>query len=380
MRPAHVRLTLCCWLTALLLAGHSRPVAAGTEAAELALADRVRQEAGASLDRADSAMALARQWQAERGRARLRLEEWQEAAAVELARRRRELAAGFVSLAPLAHRDGRARLLLAGLAQSAAVAAARVDRLAAEGAALARLQRAAHAATALWTARRTAAVGRMDAAGMRWRRALRRYAASADSFSSGSKKTELGSGRLTSVDRVTLALGSMPAWAPPMRAAADHKHAIRVDMQLDRRLLRVVSSPPMVRSTVRRQDAVAALTRPVLPIAGTLLSDGSAGIAIVSGVDQVVSSPVTGRVMFAEPFRGLGPLLIIDRGGGYHVVLFGLTRLDVHRGASLVAGQSVGEIVAPEDGPARLHFELRYRGLPIDPAPWLAAYQDKVRS
>ena len=140
-------------------------------------------------------------------RARLRLEERQEAAAVELARRRRELAAGFVSLAPLAHREGRARLLLAGLAQSAAVAAARVDRLAAEGAALARLQRAAHAATALWTARRTAAVGRMGAAGMRWRRALRRYAASADSFSSGSKKIELGSGRLTSVDRVTLALG-----------------------------------------------------------------------------------------------------------------------------------------------------------------------------
>ena len=84
---------------------------------------------------------------------------------MELARRRRELAAGFVSLAPLAHRDGRARLLLAGLAQSAAVAAARVDRLAAEDAALARLQRAAHAATAMWTARRTAAVGRMGAAG-----------------------------------------------------------------------------------------------------------------------------------------------------------------------------------------------------------------------
>jgi septal ring factor EnvC (AmiA/AmiB activator) len=118
----------------------------------------------------------------------------------------------------------------------------------------------------------------------------------------------------------------------------------------------------------------------LLPIFGRLEAENPRVMAIATRVDQVVSAPVSGRVVFAQPFRGLGSLLIIDRGGGYHAVMAGMTRLDVQRGASLVAGQAVGVVVAGEDEPARLRFELRYRGLPIDPAPWLAAFQDKVRS
>ena len=58
----------------------------------------------------------------------------------------------------------------------------------------------------------------------------------------------------------------------------------------------------------------------------------------------------------------------------------GLSQLDVREGASVVAGQAVGEIVAQGDEPARLRLELRYRGVPLDPAPRLAAREDKVRS
>ena len=165
-----------------------------------------------------------------------------------------------------------------------------------------------------------------------------------------------------------------------MSASRDHKLAIPVDERLDPRLLRAVAATPAALPSKRRLGLPALPPETVLPVAGTLLDDGPAGLVIVTTVDQVVSTPVSGRIMFADAFGGLGPLLIIDRGQGYHVVLSGLTRLDVRRGASVVAGQSVGEIVAREDGPARLQFELRYRGLPIDPAPWLAAYQDKVRS
>jgi septal ring factor EnvC (AmiA/AmiB activator) len=125
---------------------------------------------------------------------------------------------------------------------------------------------------------------------------------------------------------------------------------------------------------------------PLAPIAGTLLPGvqlpgGPAdGLTIVSGIGRTVSAPVAGRVAFAAPFRGFGLLLIIDDGRGYHVVLSGITQLDVRQGASVVAGQATGEIAALGDAPARLYVELRYRGLPVDPAPWLAAHQDKVRS
>jgi murein hydrolase activator len=88
-----------------------------------------------------------------------------------------------------------------------------------------------------------------------------------------------------------------------------------------------------------------------------------------------VISPCGGRVVFAESFRSYGLLLIIDCGGGYHVVLSGFDRLDVKLGQSLVAGEPVGVMPTWEPGseahrPA-LYVELRRDGTPVNPAPWL---------
>ena len=68
-------------------------------------------------------------------------------------------------------------------------------------------------------------------------------------------------------------------------------------------------------------------------------------------------------------------LLIVDCGGGYHVVLSGFDRLDVKLGQSLVAGEPVGVMPTWEPGseahrPA-LYVELRRDGTPVNPAPWL---------
>lgn len=371
-------------LATLLLAGGwvLAPVAAIAEVRsdDLALAELARQVAGASVDRAARMQPVAEETRADRARARLRLEERYEAATRDLALRRRELAAGFVALGSLAHRDGRTRLLLAGLAQSARSASAMVNRLAMERAGLARELRAATAVKAIWVARHTAAMQARAAAGERWHRALRAYAATAAELRPSLRPCE-GSRlrRVVALNPVTLALAVSIAggW---LERRLDHKRAIPVDEHLDRRLLRVAPALMTARRRARTMDEGAALIEPVLPIAGRLLPNPSGALTVATTVDQLVSSPVSGLVVFAEPFRGLGPLLIIDQGAGYHVVLIGLTRLDVRRGASVVAGQSVGEIVAREDSPVRLQFELRYRGLPIDPAPWLAAYQDKVRS
>jgi septal ring factor EnvC (AmiA/AmiB activator) len=88
-----------------------------------------------------------------------------------------------------------------------------------------------------------------------------------------------------------------------------------------------------------------------------------------------VISPCGGRVVFAESFRSYGLLLIIDCGGGYHVVLAGFQRLDVKLGQSLLAGEPVGVMPSWEPGataqrPA-LYVELRHDGTPVNPAPWL---------
>jgi septal ring factor EnvC (AmiA/AmiB activator) len=88
-----------------------------------------------------------------------------------------------------------------------------------------------------------------------------------------------------------------------------------------------------------------------------------------------VISPCGGRVVFADNFRSYGLLLIIDCGGGYHVVLAGFQRLDVKLGQSLLVGEPVGvmpdwQAGATTQRPA-LYVELRRDGTPINPAPWL---------
>jgi murein hydrolase activator len=88
-----------------------------------------------------------------------------------------------------------------------------------------------------------------------------------------------------------------------------------------------------------------------------------------------VISPCGGRVVFAEKFRSYGLLLIVDCGGGYHVVLAGFQRLDVKLGQSLLAGEPVGVMPSWEAGTATprpaLYVELRHDGTPVNPAPWL---------
>ncbi len=88
-----------------------------------------------------------------------------------------------------------------------------------------------------------------------------------------------------------------------------------------------------------------------------------------------VSSPCGGRVVFAGPFRSFGQLMIIDCGGGYHIVLAGLDRLDVPVGRPVQPGEPLGVMPAwdprvPGSRPL-LYVELRQNGQPVNPAPFL---------
>lgn len=115
----------------------------------------------------------------------------------------------------------------------------------------------------------------------------------------------------------------------------------------------------------------------------------SRGISIATRRDTPVTSPCDGSVIFAGPFRSYGKLLIINGGGGYHVVLAGLDRVDVGPGQFVLAGEPVGTMGAkgmasmkPDDGGGRpvLYVEFRKDSASIDPTPWWARARDeKVR-
>lgn len=102
------------------------------------------------------------------------------------------------------------------------------------------------------------------------------------------------------------------------------------------------------------------------------------GITIRTRLSGQVVAPRSGRVVFAEPFLDYGELLIIDHGGGYHVLLAGLERLDARVGDELVSGEPIGLMGSDAGTPRRLYIELRRGGRPVDPLPWLTENSDKV--
>jgi len=102
-------------------------------------------------------------------------------------------------------------------------------------------------------------------------------------------------------------------------------------------------------------------------------------ITIVAAPGQPVAAPDDGRVVFANPFKSYGLLLIIEHESEYHTLLWGFSRLDVEAGDRVHTGQIVGVMDEVGDEQPKLHVELRRHGRPVNPLPWLAASSSKVR-
>lgn len=113
------------------------------------------------------------------------------------------------------------------------------------------------------------------------------------------------------------------------------------------------------------------------------------GISVATRAGAQVTSPCDGWVVYAGPFRSFGQLLILNAGGGYHVLLAGMERISVHPGQFVLTGEPIAVMdsgrqvaAAVPTGPSKpvLYVEFRKDGTPVDPGPWWAASQsEKVR-
>ncbi len=128
----------------------------------------------------------------------------------------------------------------------------------------------------------------------------------------------------------------------------------------------------------------------MLPASGPIVRDfadeddlgiESKGVSIETRARAQVVSPADGWVSYAGEFRSYGQLLIINAGGGYHILLAGMEEIYVRRGQFVLSGEpvaSMGEASASEDrsgNEARpsLYVEFRKDEKPIDPKPWWAS-------
>lgn len=102
------------------------------------------------------------------------------------------------------------------------------------------------------------------------------------------------------------------------------------------------------------------------------------GIRVATRKGAPVVAPYNGRIAYAGHFRGYGLLLIIAHGEGYHTILSGMSHIYGNVGQTVLAGEPIGQMGDEAEPRPILYVELRRRGEPINPIPWLAASYQKV--
>ena len=96
------------------------------------------------------------------------------------------------------------------------------------------------------------------------------------------------------------------------------------------------------------------------------------GIHIQTESSDDARAVYSGKVIFAEWFKGFGQLIIINHGGGYHTLYGNLSEIFSKVGDIIREKQLIGKVgtsgVLNAQG---IYFEIRYKGKPLDPAQWL---------
>jgi murein hydrolase activator len=135
-----------------------------------------------------------------------------------------------------------------------------------------------------------------------------------------------------------------------------------------------------------------------LPVNGTRIKEFGAadghggtekGLTLAGRPGSQITAPCDCWVVYAGAFRNYGQLLILNAGGGYHVLLAGMERISVDLGQFVVTGEPVAVMgggdpatgaPAGDSSQPVLYVEFRKDGVPVDSGPWWAATQgQKVR-
>ncbi|MCP4620030.1 MAG: peptidoglycan DD-metalloendopeptidase family protein [Bradyrhizobium sp.] len=184
-----------------------------------------------------------------------------------------------------------------------------------------------------------------------------------------------------------------------LKAAA--KAAAAATMQAPPALVNGKPNPALFKDASRQSPAIAFASAKGLfayPVNGSKIrdfgaSDGAGGaekgISLAARAGAQVTTPCDGWVVYAGPFRSYGQLLILNAGGGYHVLIAGMERISVNIGQFVLTGEpvatmgktsQVASILATTASQPVLYVEFRKDGTPIDPGPWWAANEgEKVR-
>ena len=100
------------------------------------------------------------------------------------------------------------------------------------------------------------------------------------------------------------------------------------------------------------------------------------GVELGASPGETPKAVASGRVVYADWFKGYGLLLIINHGKGYHSLYGNLSEIFHKTGDIINKANAVGIVGNSRmlNVPA-LYFEIRYKGKPVNPAKWLKKKQ-----
>lgn len=97
------------------------------------------------------------------------------------------------------------------------------------------------------------------------------------------------------------------------------------------------------------------------------------GIEIKAKYGASVRTVYGGSVAFIGWLRGYGEVMIVDNGGGFYTLYAYLSESLKEKGDAVKKGDVIAKVGEKGTGDgAALYFEIREKGVPRDPEPWLA--------
>jgi len=97
----------------------------------------------------------------------------------------------------------------------------------------------------------------------------------------------------------------------------------------------------------------------------------SHGITLAGTPGEQVTAVATGRVSYAQFFKGYGNLVIVHHGGEVYSLYAGLASMFVRAGQRVGIGDSLGNVGRGADGAGSVYLEIRVGRVAQDPLTWL---------
>lgn len=130
----------------------------------------------------------------------------------------------------------------------------------------------------------------------------------------------------------------------------------------------VVAAPPLVREKPLAWN---------WPTEGTIIANFAAsgsnkGIDIAGAPGQPIHAAAAGEVVYeGSGLRGYGQLIIVKHNAEYLSAYAHCAATYVREGSVIKAGQKIAEMGSTGTDRTKLHFEIRRRGIPVDPLEFL---------